>query len=296
MKVPFPRWLRRVLIVLALPLLLLGLVELSLRAVPAALLWSRRLPERPVSSGDTVILVLGDSVPFGYGVAAEHSWPAQLVAALQARGRTGLHVRNQATPGARSDTLLATLSSALDALPADASARVLVQVGHNDYTFYGGFRRTPQSERVPIPHVMPWWWDLRVARVARWWGEALDQARWPESLDEDVQTRFIANLGQVVEQARSHDAEVLLLTYLVPGEAGAGLSPQEAIMINDLRRIQLEVNRLLRRAAVELDVPLLDLAWTIPGLPTYDPAWFLDGVHTTAGTNRAIADAVADRL
>lgn len=290
------RWLTRAaLLPIALALLLL-LVEGGLRAVPAFILWSRREPAEAVARGDTVLIAMGDSVPYGFGLATGQSWPSQLQIALHNRGRDDVHIRNSAQPGARADTLLNTQMGAFQDLPEGVTVHVIVQVGHNDYALFGAVSRSPDDARLPIPEIMPWWWDLRVARAARWFSEALDRDRPPARLSEAAKTTYVEYLGKLKADLEGRGATLRLATYLVPGEATADLSPMDAIAINDKRQVQLEVNRLVRQTGQELGVPVLDLAWSVPGLPSWDPAWFLDGIHPTAGANRVIADAVADQL
>ena len=287
--------LRLALIPTVLLLLLLA-VEGGLRAIPALILWSRRMPAEPVAAGDTVLIVMGDSVPYGFGLAAGQSWPAQLQIALHNRGRDDVHVRSSAQPGARADTLATTQMGVFKELPEDVSVQVIVQVGHNDYALFGGVSRLPTDTRMPIPEIMPWWWDLRVARAVRWFGDALDRDRPPERLSETAKATYVEYIGKLKADLDTRGATLRIATYLVPGEATADLAPMDAIAINDKRAVQLEVNRLVRQTGQDLGVPVLDLAWSVPGLTSWDPAWFLDGIHPTAGANRVIADAVADEL
>jgi len=290
------RWLRRLLLLPALVLAALGLVELALRVIPAFILWTRRPPAEPVAAGDTVLVCMGDSVPYGYGVAVDQSWPAQLQIALHRRGRDDVHIRDVAQPGARADMLLSSQMDVIRQVPASVHLRVIVQVGHNDYALYGGFKRGRDNERIPIPSDMPWWWDLRVARAWRWWRDASRHERAPERTTPEAQATYEEHIQALKAALRVRREDLMLATYLVPGEATGASSPVDAITINDRRQVQLEVNRLVRKTATDLDIPVLDLAWSVPGMPTWDPAWFQDGVHPTAGANRAIADAVADQL
>ena len=112
----------------------------------------------------------------------------------------------------------------------------------------------------------------------------------------DLALREKWRIRELHQQIVQRGATLTLVTYLIPGEAGRDQDPQAAIGLNEVRRVQLEVNQLLRRTAASQQIPLLDLAWIVSGSPSFDPAWFQDGVHTTAGANRAIADAVAAGL
>lgn len=289
-------WLKRLLVGPALLGLSLLAVEGALRAIPAILLWSHRMPVEEAAAGDTILVAMGDSVPYGFGLKAGQSWPAQLQVALHNRGRDDVHVRSSAQPGARADTLATTQMWIFEDLPDDVHVEVIVQVGHNDYALWGAVSRDENDARLAIPQDMPWWWDLRVTRAARWFQEAARRDRPPEHLSEKAKDIYVEYIEKLRDDLAKRGATLRLATYLVPGEATRDLSPMDAITINDKRQVQLEVNRLVRKTGEDLDIPVLDLAWSVPGLPSWDPAWFLDGIHPTAGANRVIADAVADEL
>jgi acyl-CoA thioesterase-1 len=74
-----------------------------------------------------VIVALGDSLTAGYGVAQDQAFPAQLEAALKARGREVVVIN----AGVSGDTTAAALARLDWALPEDASA-VIIELGGND--------------------------------------------------------------------------------------------------------------------------------------------------------------------
>ena len=76
---------------------------------------------------ETVIVALGDSLTAGYGLPQDQSFPAQLEAALKARGQN-VRVINAGVSG---DTASAALQRLDWALPEDADA-VIVELGAND--------------------------------------------------------------------------------------------------------------------------------------------------------------------
>lgn len=78
-------------------------------------------------TNEMVIVALGDSLVAGYGLAQDQSFPAQLEAALRARGRN-VRVVNAGVSG---DTASAALQRIDWALPEDADA-VIVELGAND--------------------------------------------------------------------------------------------------------------------------------------------------------------------
>jgi acyl-CoA thioesterase-1 len=76
---------------------------------------------------ETVIVALGDSLTAGYGLPQDQSFPAQLEAALKARG----HNVRVVNAGVSGDTATAGLQRLDWAIPDDADA-VIVELGAND--------------------------------------------------------------------------------------------------------------------------------------------------------------------
>jgi acyl-CoA thioesterase I len=95
--------------------------------VVAALFTGMSLHISRAESDGTVIVALGDSLTAGYGLSQAQSFPAQLEAALQARGQN-VRVVNAGVSG---DTASAALKRLDWALPEGASA-VIVELGGND--------------------------------------------------------------------------------------------------------------------------------------------------------------------
>jgi len=95
--------------------------------VAAALLLALGLTAFAADERETVIVALGDSLTAGYGLPQAQSFPAQLEAALKARGQN-VRVVNAGVSG---DTASAALKRLDWALPDDASA-VIVELGGND--------------------------------------------------------------------------------------------------------------------------------------------------------------------
>jgi acyl-CoA thioesterase-1 len=93
----------------------------------AALIFSLGVQPTRAEPGETVIVALGDSLTAGYGLPQDQSFPAQLQAALEARG----HKVKIINAGVSGDTATAALQRLDWALPDDASA-VIVELGGND--------------------------------------------------------------------------------------------------------------------------------------------------------------------
>jgi acyl-CoA thioesterase I len=90
-----------------------------------AVLWF--LPTIEAEPRAPVIVALGDSLTAGLGLPQDEAFPAQLEAALKARGRAGTVVN----AGVSGDTATAALGRLDWAIPQDASA-VIVEFGGND--------------------------------------------------------------------------------------------------------------------------------------------------------------------
>jgi acyl-CoA thioesterase-1 len=93
----------------------------------AALLLALGLQPVRAEPGEAVIVALGDSLTAGYGLPRDQSFPAQLQAALKARG----HKVKVINAGVSGDTATAALQRLDWALPDNASA-VIVELGGND--------------------------------------------------------------------------------------------------------------------------------------------------------------------
>jgi acyl-CoA thioesterase I len=93
----------------------------------AALLFALSFGAARAAAGETVIVALGDSLTAGYGLPQDQSFPAQLEAALKARG----HDVRVVNAGVSGDTALAGLQRLDWAVPDDADA-VILELGAND--------------------------------------------------------------------------------------------------------------------------------------------------------------------
>jgi acyl-CoA thioesterase-1 len=96
-------------------------------AIPAAALLFVPLHRIAAAPQAPVIVVLGDSLTSGLGLSQDQAFPAQLQAALKARGKNVTIV----DAGVSGDTAAAGLARLDWALPDDASG-VIVELGSND--------------------------------------------------------------------------------------------------------------------------------------------------------------------
>ena len=90
----------------------------------------------PAAAGEPAIVVLGDSLTAGYGLAQEDAFPARLEAALRAEG----HAWRVIDAGVSGDTSAGGLAR-LDWVLADEPGIVLVELGAND-----GLRGLPTEQ------------------------------------------------------------------------------------------------------------------------------------------------------
>ncbi len=104
---------------------LLSSLVVAALSVALALLTPDAMPR--AEPKETVIVAIGDSLVAGYGLPRDQSFPAQLEAALRARGKA-VRVVNAGVSG---DTASAALKRIDWALPEDADA-VIVELGGND--------------------------------------------------------------------------------------------------------------------------------------------------------------------
>lgn len=93
----------------------------------AALFFALSFGVSRAEAEEAVIVALGDSLTAGYGLPQDQSFPAQLEAALKARG----HDVRVVNAGVSGDTALAGLQRLDWAVPDDADA-VIVELGAND--------------------------------------------------------------------------------------------------------------------------------------------------------------------
>ncbi len=109
--------------------------EVAVRAGFAAallLLAACGQPRHPPLPAGSPVLVVGDSISAGYGVAPEEAWPARLAAA------TGWQVTNA---GVNGDTTADALARLPELMERHSPRLVLVEIGGNDM-----LRRIPESE------------------------------------------------------------------------------------------------------------------------------------------------------
>jgi len=227
------------------------------------------------------LVVLGDSIVYGWGLPYEQSFPAVLEELLirNAAPRGQWRVINAGVPG---DTaLMGCARYARDVAPF-APQIVVLCFGLND----AALRRTQfdaQRERLWLAQHCPWM-RLRVIgeRFLPHGGEVRRESR------PRVSPRlFAAALGELVRRTRCEGAAACLVS-MTPA-LGQGLTPQQ-------RQLYERYDELIREVARRARVALVDLhdAQLAPFLP----ATMLteDGIHLTASGQEWLANSLYGHL
>ena len=168
-------------------------------------------PKHPPLPVGSPVLVVGDSISAGYGVAPEEAWPAQLAAA------TGWQVINA---GVNGDTTADALARLPELLERHTPRLVLVEIGGNDM-----LRRIPESEIAANLDRMI---DQIAARGAQpvligiprpsMLGAAFSRLSPAEFYDETAKRKRAPLIGEVASEVLS--AADLKLDPLHPNAAG----------------------------------------------------------------------------
>ncbi|MDG1478638.1 MAG: GDSL-type esterase/lipase family protein [Myxococcota bacterium] len=271
----------------------LALAEVVLTIIPT-LAVSNSTAGLAEETAGTVVCV-GDSVTAGVGVPAGQAWPDHLSLNL---ARHDVSVLRAATPGAQVRDGIAQATQLVTALPEDARPVVLVMLGHNDALRWDpgarrGFERhrraaEPGDARTAAA------WQPRIVRVARWvWTALADTGPF---VRDDALAALPAVLAPLQAAAADRGGQVVLMTYLVPGQPPDGLDPALAEVISAARRAQAGVNAEIRRTAADEGLALIDLEDIVSVGAVWDLADFVDHIHLSSDSSVRVADVVYRRL
>lgn len=261
-------------------------LEVGLAFAPRWLAWRYRVAPGVVSA--TTVVVIGDSVPFGYGLPPGQGWGAKLGAALAAVGSTTAAVRMNAHPGADLN------DAERQVFPCGAGVVYVSMLGHNNFIFHDDLVRGTRVIDTSRPRpVAPAPFDrLRVVRLALW---AWDRAGGlGVDFEEGLRTRAEAGYRDLAARVRQCGGTLVTLTYVVPGPPPAD-APQ-ADHLAQATAGQRRVNEHLRSYAAREGDALVDLEYLVPVAPTWTPDEFLDAVHPTAALQERIAASLAEQL
>lgn len=180
--------------------------------VAAALLFAFGSQASAADGEETVIVALGDSLTAGYGLPQDQSFPAQLEAALNARG-ADVRIVNAGVSG---DTASAAAKRLDWALPANAGA-VIVELGGND-ALQG---IPPEGTKAALAKIIE---QIK----ARGLPVLLAGMEAPRNMGED----YVAAFGAIFPDLAAH-YDVLLYPFFLEGAAlNDGLMQKDGIHPN----------------------------------------------------------------
>ena len=271
----------------------LVILEGALALLPR-LLVDNDAAELATGSAGAVVCV-GDSVTAGVGIPQGQAWPDHLELLL---ARHDIALLRAATPGAQIGGGLADATALIAALPEETRPIVLVMLGHNDALRWDpgarrGFERH-RREAVARDASASDPWQPRLVRIVRWgWGALREQG--PEVRDDALST-LPARLAPLRAATEARGGQVVLLTYLVPGQPPPDLDADLAGVISAARLAQAGVNAAIRHAAAEEDLALIDLESALPVGAVWDLTDFVDHIHLSPQSSARVADVVHRRL
>jgi len=246
----------------------------------------------PAGDGPS-ILALGDSTTFGWGVAEDETYPAQLAEILHAAGRD-VRVINAGVPGYTSSQV----RIALEELVAGGMRpeRVLISVLWNDLWYSSLESWTPDVLVSRRPSGL----KVRLAkhsalfRCAMLWNVSSYQV---DVFNEPAYETYLANVEAMLELGRRQGLRIVLIEppYCADRMPYQGLNHFQVrysreFLIELLQRHVAAVRVLARAFGVEVVDHRLALGHEVPG------ELFLDPLHPTGAGYRLIAEDVATAL
>ena len=248
------------------------------------------------------VVCLGGSTTQGYYEDAD-TYPRQLETMLERRLPTrAVEVLNAGVQGYSTAESLVNFEFRLLPYRPDA---VIVYHGMNDLkaslapgfrSDYGHWRRHLLPPRPLAVDRLPLWFDVsaiyvlsREASLVRsrktQWQRSLYDARPDFQSDLAGEDSFRSNLRALVAVARAADVQPVLATFYYwplvdtpeAGRIASGISSQ---------------NEVVRQLALELQVPVADVARDVP----HDPSLTFDGIHFTPKGNRQRAEILLRTL
>ena len=242
-----------------------------------------RGPEPPprAEGGRRLLLCLGDSITFGYGLSDEETYPAQLGRLLASRG---VDVANGGVTGFTSHQVRRRLEQLLPRLRPDG---VTVCIGWNDKTLRKVDDRT-YARRLAASMALQSAADrlylFRAMKAAYLRLSLRGQDQKPRDVRRVGLVQYRENLGALAAACRAGSVKLALVA--LPARRVAGEFPADE-----------GYAAAVESAARELGLPLLqagDLGLRSQRADT--SAWFLDSLHFNAEGARLFAQTLAPQL
>ncbi|MBI1317647.1 MAG: hypothetical protein GC168_01695 [Candidatus Hydrogenedens sp.] len=239
------------------------------------------------------MLALGDSCTFGFGVADDESWPAQLNRLLIADPGLDLCCTNAAVPGYTSYQGLEALRRTLE---RESPAFVVASFAFNDMNPLLGVSDRRLSEELAVPSwvrhldasgLVRYLRVLRIGMKVRGLTERIEDQSAPRVPLEE----YAGNFRAMAALCREHGAALIPVIWPMRGQdAPESLEPGERQLLERYETYQAAA----RHAARELGLPLIDLAPDFQGPSETDP--FVDLIHASAYGNGIVAERVIDAI
>ena len=250
---------------------------------------------------ESVVFCVGDSVTAGVGVVDGQAWTDHLGLSLR---RDGIPLVRVAHPGAGVEYALSEPLTQLMALPENVPPTVLVMLGHNDWVHWRpGIRRQFQALRnnpdsLQVGGEAQRWQGLRLLRMFRWgWMRWSGQGPMAEQASvSQLVERMVSAFAPLNDAATARQGQLVLLTYVVPGQPPVGMSEQTAETLRTVRGAQLHVNTAIRTAGEQLGAAVIDLALLVDVGEIWSLDAFTDHIHPTPRSNAQMGAVVYSHI
>ncbi len=241
-----------------------------------------RGPEVPArAAGRRLLLCLGDSITFGYGLSDEETYPAQLGLLLAARG---VDVVNGGVTGFTSQQVRRRLELLLPRLRPDG---VTVCIGWNDRTLRKVDDRT-YARRLAASMALQSAADrlylFRAMKAAYLRLSLRGQAQKPRDVRRVDLVQYRENLGAIAAACRASSVKLALVA--LPARRVAGEYPADE-----------GYAAAVESAARELGLPLLQAGdFGLRSQQADTSAYFIDSLHLNPQGARLFAETLAPQL
>ena len=224
------------------------------------------------------IIVVGDSVAFGYGLEPGESWPSVLFEQLKEK-KIQVSVRNRAVSGNGTMEMERERHTIEKVSKLNKRPLVLVMMGHNDFIGHGWRSWASQGNGTSVPSINTN--PPRIYRIVRWMNKLLRSqsdgvVNWQNS---EIENQVQKNIQKLSTYTEKMGGKMFLMTYLVPGKATEKLSPSNQESLEKARKYQIQGNKVLRKIAARSDIGLIDIEDTVDVPPEWDSSWWIDHIH-----------------